>query len=200
MRRMRTERLRECCCLLLPIVLLAGCPSATINFDYSQLPDPNKSPYKIQSGDRISIRVLRNDANTGIFIVRPDGYISLALGGEVQARGLTTEEVRQKVVEKLRKFIENADEMIAVSLEQVQGIRYSVIGEVNRPGFFDAPRYPTVLEALANAGGPNNYAQGDACYVLRDQQRIPFSYQQTIKNPSGNRNFYLIGGDVMVVP
>jgi len=199
MRTMPTKRLRECL-LLLVAVLLAGCPPAVVRFDYSTLPDPNKSAYRIQSGDRINVRVLRNDANTGIFIVRPDGFISLSLGGEILARGLTTEEVRQKVVEKLRKFIENADEMIAVSLEQVQGIRYSVIGEVNRPGFFDAPRYPTVLEALANAGGPNNYAQGDAIYVLREQQRIPFSYQQTIKDPSGNRNFYLIGGDVVVVP
>jgi polysaccharide export outer membrane protein len=200
MRGMRTNHLRVSFCLLLPMVV-GGCPSGAVRFDYSTLPDPNKSPYKIQSGDRINIRVLRaNDTNTGVFIVRPDGYISLALGGEVMARGLTTEDVRRAVVNKLAEFITDADKMIAVSLEQVQGIRYSVIGEVNRPGFFDAPRYPTVLEALANAGGPNNYAQSDAIYVLREQQRIPFSYQQTIKDPSGNRNFYLIGGDVVVVP
>jgi len=181
-------------------VLLAGCPPAAIRFDYSTLPDPNKSPYRVQSGDRVNVRVLRNDANTGVYVVRPDGFISLALGGEIQARGLTTEELRRAVVDKLRKYIENADEMIYLSLEQMQGIRYSVIGEVQRPGFFETPRYPTILEALANAGGPNNYAQGDAIYVLRDQQRIPFSYTRTNKDPSGNRNFYLMNGDVVVVP
>lgn len=186
--------------LSLLALLLAGCPSPVIRFDYSTLPDPTKSQYRVQSGDRINLRVLRNDANTGVYIVRPDGFISLALGGEIQARGLTTDELRRAVVDKLRKYIENADEMISVSIEQVQGIRYSVIGEVARAGFFETPRYPTVLEALANAGGLNNYAQGDAIYILRERQRIPFSYSQTIRDPSGNRNFFLLNGDVVVVP
>jgi polysaccharide export outer membrane protein len=182
------------------VLLLGGCPTAAVNYDYSSLPDPNKTAYRIQPGDRVNVRVLRNDANTGVYVVRPDGCISLALAGEIAVRGLTTDQLRREVVERLRKYIENADEMISVSLDQVHGIRYSVIGEVNRPGMFETPRYPTVLEALANAGGPNSYAQGQGMYVLRDQKRIPFSYEQTIKDPSGNRNFYLLNGDVVVVP
>jgi polysaccharide biosynthesis/export protein len=181
-------------------LLLGGCPASAVSYQWSSLPDPNKTPYRIQAGDRINIRVLRNDANTGVYTVRPDGHISLALAGDLLARGLTASELKVQVVERLRKYIENTEEMVAVSIDQVQGIRYSVVGEVTRPGMFETPRYPTVLEGLAAAGGLNTYAQGNAIYVLREQTRIPFSYEQTIKDPSGNRNFYLLNGDVVVVP
>jgi polysaccharide biosynthesis/export protein len=179
---------------------ICGCAASYSSFNYQTLPNPNKEPYRLQPGDRINIRVLRNEGNTGFFTIRPDGYISLLLGGEVRLKGLTLDEARREVVKRLKKYIEDAEEMISVSLDQVHGVWYSVIGEVNRPGLFDTTHYPTVLEALANAGGLTVYAQPNAIYVLRDKQSIPFSYDRTVKDPSGNQNFFLLGGDIVVIP
>jgi polysaccharide export outer membrane protein len=190
--------------LLCGIPLITGCPSAAVSYDYASLPDPTASPYKVRPGDVVHVRVLRNENTTGTYTVRPDGFISMPLGGEIRISGLSTEEVRQRVVSRLKKFIEDAQEMISVSIDQVRGIRYSVIGEVNRAGMFESQSYVTLLEALANAGGLTVYAQPEAVYVLRrtkkEQLRIPVSYTQTVKDPSGNRNFYLLSGDVVVVP
>lgn len=190
--------------LLIGIQLTAGCPTAGVNYDYASLPDPTASPYKVRPGDVVHVRVLRNENTTGTYTVRPDGFISMPLGGEIRISGLSTEEARQQVVSRLKKFIEDAQEMISVSIDQVRGIRYSVIGEVNRAGMFESQSYVTLLEALANAGGLTVYAQPEGVYVLRraekKQLRIPVSYTQTVKDPSGNRNFYLFSGDVVVVP
>jgi polysaccharide export outer membrane protein len=190
--------------LLCGIQLITGCPSAAVDYDYASLPDPTASPYKVRPGDVVHVRVLRNENTTGTYTVRPDGFISMPLGGEIRISGLSTEEARQQVVKRLSKFIEDAQEMISVSIDQVRGIRYSVIGEVNRAGMFESQSYVTLLEALANAGGLTVYAQPEGVYVLRraekKQLRIPVSYTQTVKDPSGNRNFYLLSGDVVVVP
>jgi polysaccharide export outer membrane protein len=189
--------------LLGAVTALAACPSPAVNYDYRSLPDPATIGYKVQAGDRIHIRVLRNEASTGTHVVRPDGYISVPLAGEVLARGKSIEELRTELVSRLNKYIQDANEMVSVSIEQVQGIRYSVIGEVQRAGFFESPRHVTLLEALANAGGLTAYAQTEAIYVLRrdgqNQLKVPVSYTRTVQDP-GNRNFFLLAGDVVVVP
>jgi polysaccharide export outer membrane protein len=191
---------------LLALVVLGatGCPPASVSYDYASLPDPSKVPYGIQPGDVINIRVLRNENTTGTYTVRPDGFISMPLAGEIRVVGENAEQVRLKVVARLKKYIEDAKDMVSVSVDQVHGIRYSVIGEVNRAGSFESARFVTLLEALANAGGLTIYAKPAGIYVLRRdksaQLKIPVSYPQTVKDPSGNRNFFLLGGDIVVVP
>jgi len=182
----------------------AGCPPAALSYDYASLPDPSRAPYLVQPGDVVNVRVLRNENTTGTYTVRPDGFISMPLGGEIKVVGLSTVQVQKQVVARLRKYLEDAKDMISVSLEQVHGLRYSVIGEVNRAGVFESTSYVTLLEALANAGGLTIYAKPHEVYVLRKdsrgQTRIPVSYPATVKDPAGNRNFYLLGGDIVVVP
>ena len=190
--------------LLVSSLLFTACPPPTISFNYAALPNPNASPYKVRSGDVLNVRVLKNEGTTGSYTVRPDGFISMPLGGEIKVRGLDTSQVRGKLITQLKRFITDAQDVVSVSLERVRGITYSVIGEVNRAGVFDNTRYVTILEALAAAGGLNVYAIPHGIYVLRTtaqgQTRIPFSYKATVKNPAGNRNFYLLPGDVVVVP
>ena len=185
------------------LLMLASCGAPAVNYDYASLPDPRGAQYSVQPGDVVQIRVLRNTTVSGSYTVRPDGYISIPLVGEVRVRGMNLSKVRGRLVKMLSKFIEDAGDVVSVSLDQVHGIRYSVIGEVNRAGHFESPRYLTILEGLANAGGLTPYARPHAVYVIRDQKtkklRIPVSYEQTVKDP-GRRNFYLLSGDIVVVP
>ena len=192
--------------LSLSLVLLSlwACRPPELRYNYLNLPNPTTQVYRVQAGDVINVRVLRNENTSGRYTVRPDGSISLPLGGEIAVRGLTTEEVRRSIVGAVRKYIEDANEMVAVSLEQVRGITYSVIGEVTRAGTFESPRFVTLLEALANAGGLTPYAKVHSVYVLRQDNRrqfkIPVSYPKTVASPTRNRNFYLLSGDIVVVP
>lgn len=188
---------------LVALLALLGC-SGPVSYNYASLPNPLEQPYRVKPGDVVHVRVLKNEATTGTYTVRPDGHVSLPLGGEIAVRNKTVAEVKQVVVKRLARYIEDAGEMVSVAVDQVRGVRYSVIGEVNRAGMFDSPSYVTVLEALANAGGLTIYAQPDAIYVLRraggKRSRIPVSYPRTVADPSDNRNFYLLAGDIVVVP
>lgn len=174
------------------------------DFDYQALPNPMRAAYQVKPGDVLHVRVIRNDNLTGTYTIGPDGCISLSLIGEINVGDLTIEAVRERLVKSLAKYIDGAEEMVSVSLEQTHGLAYSVIGETNRPGVFESPRYVTILEALANAGGLTVYAESEGIYVLRrtgaKEVMIPVSYSETIKKPSSNRNFYLLAGDIVVVP
>ncbi len=185
-------------------LLFTACPVPKISYDYKTLPDPRFAPYQVRPGDIVFLKVLRNQTTTGRYTVRPDGYISLPLGGEVKAANLTNEGLRKAIVSSLKKYIEDANQMISVSVEQVRGVNYAVIGEVSRAGTFESPRYVTVLEALASAGGLSPYADPHGIYVLRrsgeKQLRIPISYPQTVDDPGSNRNFLLLANDIVVVP
>ena len=59
-----------------------------------------------------------------------------------------------------------------------------------------------LLQALAQAGGPSDFADREAIYVLRRQpefKRIRFTYAALIQNTDGAATFPLKTGDVIVV-
>ena len=189
--------------LLLALLSAAGCPKPAPAFDYASLPDPRTKPYTVAPGDLVRVGVI-GDANvSGTYLVRPDGQISVPLAGELHVAGLTVNAVRLWLVKRLAKQYENASELISVAIAETRGIAYSVIGEVRSPVSFTSRRYLTVLEVLARGGGLTQYAQPDKMYVQRlaggKPLRIPVSYEATIADP-GTRNFFMLSGDILVVP
>ena len=59
------------------------------------------------------------------------------------------------------------DAAVTVSVVEVNSYRFSVAGNVERPGLFSSRSYVTVSEALALAGGPNRYAATDEIVIVR---------------------------------
>ena len=76
------------------------------------------------------------------------------------------------------------------------------MGEVMRPGRFEIKSRVTVLEALALAGGFTQYATRSKIVILRPDEttmkRIPFNYDKAAAGEQ--ENFYLRGGDIVLVP
>ena len=79
------------------------------------------------------------------------GNIRLPYLGEINVLGYTPTEVRKKIEAKIDEYIsEEAEFFVTVKLD---GIRYTVMGEVNRPG----PKVLfqnriSILEAITDAG------------------------------------------------
>ena len=67
-------------------------------------------------------------------LVRPDGFFSFPLAGEVEAVGKTIDEIRMDITEKLQRYI--SDTVVTVSAMQIGGNKVYVIGQVSRPGEF----------------------------------------------------------------
>src|SRR5512140_1348832 len=68
-------------------------------------PPPAPAPnYIIGPDDVLSIAVWKQDEASGDVIVRPDGKITLRLGSDIVASGLTVDELKDKVTVELKKF------------------------------------------------------------------------------------------------
>ena len=157
--------------------------------------------YVIGPGDSLSVNVWKEPTVSGTLPVRPDGMISLALVGDLQASGLTPAHLGEEISERLRKFIN--DPAVTVTVLGVNSKRIFLIGEISKPG--EQPLIPglTPLQAIASAGGLNQFANGKHIYILRGtagkQQKIPFDYKKAIKD--GNlQGVTLAPGDTIVVP
>ena len=106
--------------------------------------------YVIGPEDMLQVTVWKNDALSKAVPVRPDGKISLPLLHDIQAAGLTTMQLRDKIAVALAEFMPSPE--VSVIVTEVRSYRISVLGEVNKPGVLQLKSDTTILEALAMAG------------------------------------------------
>ena len=154
--------------------------------------------YLIGAEDVISIRVWREPENSGQFIVRPDGKISVPLLGEIQASGLTPEQLGASIATGLQKVMVHPE--VTVGVEKVNSKKYFIQGEVNRPGSYPLVIDTTVLEALVNAGGFREFANTKKIVILRGSERLKFNYHEVTKGKKMEQNILVKPGDQIIVP
>jgi polysaccharide biosynthesis/export protein len=156
--------------------------------------------YVIGPDDVLHIAVWKEADLSATLPVRPDGKISLPLLNDVQAAGMTPEQLAASVTEKLRKFI--ADPHVTVVVATINSKRIYLVGEVLRPGASAMLPNMTVLQALSSAG-INQFAKTKGIYVLRTengkQQKLPVNYRKMVKGDL-SQNYELQPGDTIVVP
>ncbi len=158
--------------------------------------------YLIGPGDHLHISVWKEDDMQLDVLVTPDGGISFPLAGEIHASGLTTEQLRQVLVKKLKRYIPQP--VITVSVIQSVSNKVYVIGKVARPGEFIATGYLDVLQALSLAGGVTPYASADEIKIIRRTSKgnkvFNFDYDEVVDGNQLNTNILLKAGDTVVVP
>jgi polysaccharide biosynthesis/export protein len=158
--------------------------------------------YKIGAQDVLSISVWKDPELTQTVPVRPDGKISMPLLNDVQAAGLTPNELRDNITEALKKYV--ADPVVTVIVTQINSQRIYITGEVTRPGAFPLVPGMTILQALSSAGGFTNFANTKKIYMFRivSGKRVdfPFNYKDVIRGKNVNENVVLQAGDTIVVP
>ena len=158
--------------------------------------------YLIGAADVLDIYVWKEVDESRTVPVLPDGRISLPLIHDVQAAGLTTQELTDVVTEKLRKYIN--DPQVTVIVKEIDSQRVFVVGEVLRAGAFPLLPGMTVLQALASAGGFTTFANVKKVHVVRmragKQIELPFNYRDVLKGDNPEQNVKLERGDTIVVP
>ena len=154
--------------------------------------------YIIGAEDLTSIRVWHEPDNSGQFVVRPDGKVSVPLIGEIQAAGLTPEKLSANIAEGLQKIMVHPE--VTVGVERVNSKKYYIQGEVNRPGSYPLVIDTTVLEALVNAGGFREFANTKKITILRGSQRLKFNYKEVTKGKKMEQNILVKPSDQIIVP
>ncbi len=157
--------------------------------------------YVIGPDDSLHIAVWREPDLTATLPVRPDGKISLPLLNDVQAAGLTPQQLADSVTEKLKKYI--ADPRVTVVVAQINSKRIFINGEVLHAGPMPMLPNMTVLQALSSAG-LNQFAKTKGIYVLRivngKQEKMLVNYKKLLKGEDIQQNYLLQPGDTIVVP
>jgi len=159
--------------------------------------------YVIGVDDVLAISVWKEPEVSRTVPVRSDGKISLPLAGEVQASGQTPMQLEQVLSGKLRNYISQPE--VTVIVEQIKSQKFNILGQVSRPGSYPLANSPTVLDAIALAGGFRDFAKQKSIYVLRQnsdgtQARLPFNYKEVIKGRNSAQNIKLQANDTIVIP
>jgi protein involved in polysaccharide export with SLBB domain len=108
------------------------------------------SSYRLGSGDRVRVIIFRHEDLSGEFALDGAGNFAMPLIGEIQAYGLTTRELEQRIVDKLKEgyLVEPQ-----VSVEVLSYRPFYILGEVKSPGSYQYVNGMTVLNGVALAGG-----------------------------------------------
>jgi polysaccharide export outer membrane protein len=154
--------------------------------------------FKVGPQDILKIIVWREPDFSGLYTVHSDGKVTLPLVGDVQAGGLTAEEIQRNVTTSLSKLVVKPN--VTVTVQQVLSQKYYMDGEIGRPGEYQLTAPITVLEAISVAGGLREFANQKKIYILRGDQRIRFNYKEVIKGKNLAQNIHLQPGDHVVVP
>jgi polysaccharide export outer membrane protein len=168
-------------------------------------PPPN---YVIGADDVLTISVWKEDQASGDVVVRPDGKITLRMGDDITAIGLTIDELKAKVIQELKKFYEEPIPAVTVQLKALNSRRVFITGAVNKPGAYPLTGPMTVLQLITTAGGLLEFADKKNIMLwsgsLKDSKGQQLSYKINYedlskgKNPAKN-NIELRPGDTVIV-
>ncbi len=190
------------------LVVLLALAFATAAFAGSDAPQPKNTTEKSASPqyiigveDVLSISVWKDQELTKALPVRPDGYITMPLIGDVVANGKTTIQVRDEITSRLLQYMNSP--VVTVTVQEIRSRKVNVVGEIMKPGSFPLSDSMTVIDAIAQAGGFREFAKPSKIYVLRRNingttTRLPFNYKQAIRG--GKEVLALQTHDTIVVP
>lgn len=177
-------------------------PNAAAMYAEAARNDPRSRPYVIGIADIVRVDVWKDESLSTEGVVRPDGNITMPLVGELRAAGRTASQLQQDAAQRLATMINDA--VVTVSVAEVNSYRFTVAGNVERPGLFTPRYFLTVSEAMALAGGPNRYAATDDVVIVRQVngvfQRIPIDYDRILSGMGPEQDIAILSGDTVQVP
>ncbi|MCE2612423.1 polysaccharide export protein [Flavobacteriaceae bacterium D16] len=184
--------------------------------DFETLIDKNKAITKFKVDDLVSIYVSSLDPEASVpfnlyrgaseggfraeqvdYLVDQDGMIDFPVIGKLKIEGLSPDELRSLLRERLSEYLK--DPIINIRL---RNFTVTVLGQVNRPGTYPVVgEQISILEALGLAGDLTLRGVRDNVLVIRDfngtkvYNRIDLTSKNVIKSPV----YYLTQNDVVYV-
>ncbi len=160
------------------------------------------SGYVIGADDVLSIVFWRDKDMSVDVVVRPDGRISLPLLNDVQAAGLTPDQLRANLEKAASKYIGDPNSTVVV--KEIHSRKVFITGNVAKAGTYPLTGEMNVLQLIALAGGLAEYADAKNIVVMRNEggqpQSFKFNYKDVIKQKNVQQNILLKPGDTVVVP
>ncbi|NRB42414.1 MAG: polysaccharide biosynthesis/export family protein [Pseudomonadales bacterium] len=197
--------------MLFLVFIVSGCsstnsPEENTLIDNSSSFYENREIYRIGVDDTLQINVWRNEELSVSVPVRPDGMVSVPLIGDVRAGGMTPMEVAEAIEKKLRNYIH--EPQVTVILAELRShefvSRVRITGAVQSPASLPYQQGMTVLDAVLEAGGINEFAAPDRAKLFRKgktgTQKYDVYLGDILNSGELETNYSLIPGDIITVP
>jgi len=131
----------------------------------------------------------------------------MPLVGDVKAAGETPTSLKNHIKAQLANYVRlNNGTEITVAVRSWKSYRFTIQGEVSRPGVITSDQYVTVGDAIAMAGGLSRFAKRDEVILMRRDSKtgkirqIPLNYEALASGKRPDMNIYMLAGDTIWVP
>jgi len=158
---------------------------------------PANNPYEILPGDQLELIVWKEPQLSGPTQVRPDGKITVPLLGDVQAAGLTPEQLSENIRQQLVRYIDSPNVVVRLN---TSSRRFFISGMVRAPGTYELRPNQTLLQAIAVAGGFTDFADRNDIRVIRAGVPAPLRPNYDAIVTGEEPDLPLRADDTIVVP
>lgn len=192
-------------------ILLVGCAKPMLPSNDNLALDETQSQvsareYRIGVDDQVQVNVWRNPELSVSMPVRPDGMISMPLIGDVQAGDRTPSEVATDIRERLSEYVR--DPNVTVIITELRNNEYisriRITGAVQTPTSIAHRQGMTVLDAVLQAGGINEFAAPSRAALYRkvgsETKVYPIDLSGILHEGKLATNYELRPGDIITVP
>jgi len=152
--------------------------------------------YVLQPGDSLEIRAFNMQELDQTVEVRPDGFISLLLLGDVRAAGRTPNELSESITGLYS--LRFREPQIAVIVKSYANLHVFVGGEVGAPGLVPLTAGITALGAIFRAGGFKETSKTSEVLLMRGATQTRLDLAQVLQ--SGKPDIPLEQGDILFIP
>ncbi|MES2795473.1 MAG: SLBB domain-containing protein [Bacteroidota bacterium] len=136
--------------------------------------------YRLGPGDELNVELYGFSQKTFLLKVQPDGFVNIDKFGLVAVNGLTIEEAKERIKNKLSKIYVGlssangyaTNTYLNVSLGNIRSIRVYVIGDAINPGTFSVPSISSIMTALYLAGGPSEIGSYRNIQLIRKNKVV----------------------------
>ena len=173
--------------------------TVTINSKDPELAAPFNAASSYNSLNGLSSYSSSSNGNLQILTVDKEGKIQLPIIGEIDCDGLTRNELAKKIENTIRENGMVHDPIVIIQFSEV---KFSVLGEVARPGQFSITKDRiSLFDALAMAGDLTIYGQRENVALIREENGMRTVHYFDLKNPDilTSPYFYLQQDDVVYV-
>lgn len=192
------------------MLMVSACGGSGGRLPANQLPPEQaelQAPeYRLGEGDLIAVNVWKNPDLSVEVPVRPDGFISVPLVGDVLAGGRTPSQIAADTEGRLSQFVRSPQVSIIVKelvSSEFQN-RVRVVGAVAEPRSVQHRKGMTVIDLVLEAGGTNEFASPQGTKLYRkdaDGTKVyPIFLRSILRDGILDTNYALIPGDVVSIP
>jgi polysaccharide export outer membrane protein len=159
--------------------------------------------YVLRQGDVVQVRVYQEEDLTSVSRIGKEGAITMPLLGSVNVVSNTLEKATIIIHDLLAKdYLVNPQ--VTLNVNEFAKRRFTVLGQVQRPGTYDMPADDAVslLQAIATAGGYTRIASARKITVQRSvgtENKLIKLDAEAMARDKNKKPFEILPDDVIVI-